>query len=186
MDETNVMNVENKTIEVKQSFLSSAISDISAYIQLADTKVSIIMTAVVAIIMGAFACYEPIGDLISFMKPCSWKRVVFIISMITLVISIIGIFAFGILTIRSHASKIGYKSKWFLLQSSKEYSFDLYKEDILSMSDKDVIVNMAAELYKLNDINRQKNATYKWTLRFFSAVLISIGVICVLLLVSVA
>ena len=49
MDNTNTVNAENKTVEVKQSFLSSAISDISAYIQLADTKVSIIMAAVVAI-----------------------------------------------------------------------------------------------------------------------------------------
>ena len=54
-----------------------------------------------------------------------------------------------------------------------------------SMSDEDVIVNMAAELYKLNDINRQKNATYKWALRSFSAALIAIGVICMLFLLSV-
>ena len=53
------------------------------------------------------------------------------------------------------------------------------------MSDEDVIVNMAAELYKLNDINRQKNATYKWALRSFSAALIAIGVICMLFLLSV-
>ena len=37
----------NKTIEIKQNFLASAITDISTYIQLADTKVSIIMGAVV-------------------------------------------------------------------------------------------------------------------------------------------
>lgn len=32
----------NKNTEIKQNFLSSAITDISIYIQLADTKVSII------------------------------------------------------------------------------------------------------------------------------------------------
>ena len=32
----------NKNTEIKQNFLSSAITDISTYIQLADTKVSII------------------------------------------------------------------------------------------------------------------------------------------------
>lgn len=42
MDNTVSENTEKKTIEVKQSFFSSAISDISAYIQLVDTKVSII------------------------------------------------------------------------------------------------------------------------------------------------
>ena len=176
---------EKKTIEVQQSFLSSAISDISAYIQLIDTKVSIIMATVVAIIMGGFTCYEPIEALISLVKPCSWQNVMLTISMTALSINIVNVFVFGILTIRSHSSKIGYASKWFLPQSTAEYSFDVYKEDILSMSDEDVIVNMAAELYKLNDINRQKNTTYKWALRFFSATLISIGGICVLILFSV-
>lgn len=178
-------NTEKKTIEVKQSFLSNAISDISAYIQLADTKVSIIMAALVAIIMGGFACYEPIEDLISLVKPCSWQGVALIVSTTSLAVSIVGVFVFGILTIRSHSSKIGYKSKWFLPHSTKEYSFDAYKEDVLSMNDEDVVVNMAAELYKLNDINRQKNATYKWALRSFSATLIAIGFICMLFLLSV-
>lgn len=41
------------TIEIKQAFLSNAISDISSYIQLSDTKVSIIMAAIVALIAVA-------------------------------------------------------------------------------------------------------------------------------------
>ena len=168
MDNTNPANAEKKTVEVKQTFLSNAISDISSYIQLADTKVSIIMAAVVAIVVGVFACYEPIGELIALVKPCSWQGVAFIILATLLAVTTISVFVFGILTIRSHVSKIGYKSKWFLPQSTKEYSFDSYKEDVLSMDDEDVIVNMAAELYKLNDINRQKQATYKWSLRSFS------------------
>ena len=45
MDDANTANTKKKTDEIKQAFLSSAISDISAYIQLADTKVSIIMAA---------------------------------------------------------------------------------------------------------------------------------------------
>lgn len=185
MDNTVSENTEKKTIEVKQSFFSSTISDISAYIQLVDTKVSIIMAAVVAIIMGGVACYELIENLISLVKPCSWQGVALIISTTALVVSIAGVFVFGILTIRSHSSKIGYNSKWFLPQSTKEYSFDAYKEDILSMSDEDIIVNMAAELYKLNDINRQKNTTYRWALRSFAATLITIGVIYMLFLFSV-
>lgn len=34
MDNTNPANAEKKTVEVKQTFLSNAISDISSYIQL--------------------------------------------------------------------------------------------------------------------------------------------------------
>lgn len=52
------------------------------------------------------------------------------------------------------------------------------------MSDEDVIVNMAAELYKLNDINRQKQVTNRWTLRSFSAFLIIFAAITVAFLLS--
>ena len=52
------------------------------------------------------------------------------------------------------------------------------------MSDEDVIVNMAAEFYKLNDIIRQKQATNKWALRSFSASLIIFAAIAVLFLLS--
>ena len=185
MENTNIENVGKRTNEIKQAFLSSAISDISGYIQLADTKVSIIMAAVVAFIVGLFACYEPIGQFITRMKPCSWKGVAFLILSVLFIVSIVSVFVFGILTIRSHVSKIRYKSKWFLPQSTKEYSFDAYKADVLAMSDEDVIVNMAAELYKLNDINRQKQATNKWALRSFSASLVIFAVIVVLFLLSV-
>ena len=118
------------------------------------------------------------------MKPCSGQGVALFILVALLAVSTISVFVFGILTIRSHVSNIGYKSKWFLPQSTKEYSFDTYKADVLSMSDEDVIVNMAAELYKLNDINSQKQATNRWALRSFSASLITFIAIAVVFLLS--
>ncbi len=173
-----------KTTEVKQTFLSSAISDISSYIQLADTKVSIIMAAVVAILVGLLTCYEPIGTLIASIKPCTWLGVLFAVFAIIGIVSMIGVFAFGILTISSHSCVIGYKSKWFLAKSTKEYSFDKFSKDIQKMNDEDIIKNMAAELYKLNDINRQKMRTMKWSLRSFALLLIVIAIISVLFLVN--
>lgn len=181
---TTTKRKNNGTVEIKQTLLSSAISDISTYIQLADTKVSIIMAAVVAIIVGVFSCHDLITGVINQIKPCSWLGISLIILTAVLVVSLIGIFVFGILTIRSHSSKIGYKSKWFLPQSTSEYSFDAFKEEVLAMTDDDVIENMSAELYKLNDINRQKSRTYKWSLNCFSISLISAFVICVLLVLS--
>ena len=68
-----------KNTEVKLNFLSSAISDISSYIQLADTKVSIIMAAIVAILVGLLTCYDPIISLVSKIKPCTWIGILFII-----------------------------------------------------------------------------------------------------------
>lgn len=111
INETN--NIQNENNEMKQAFLSNAISDISTYIQLADTKVSIIMGAVVVLIAGVIACYEPIGKIISSIKPCSWLGILFVLLSIICVISVLAVFVFGILTIRGHVSKINFESKWF-------------------------------------------------------------------------
>ena len=170
-----------KTLEIKQNFLVNAISDISAYIQLTDTKVSIIMGAVV----GIAACYKPIGSVVGKIIPCSWKGVLLIILIVLGFISMILVFAFGIMTVRGHSCIIDYKSKWFLPKPTKEYSFDEFTRDILRMNDNDIIINMSAELYKLNDINRRKLRTMKWTLYAFSGFLIVIACVVILFLVTV-
>ena len=151
---------QEKTTEVKQNFLSSAISDITSYIQLADTKVSIIMAAVVAILVGILTCYAPIGGLISNIKPCTWLGVLFIVFTMVGMVSIVACFLFGILTIRGHSCIINYKSKWFLSKTTKEYSFDEFSKDV------------------------QKMRTMKWTLRSFSALMISIGTLALLFLIN--
>lgn len=175
---------KEKSTEMKQVFLSNAISDISNCIQLTDTKVSIIMGALVALIAGFLACNDSIKNTLQNIKPYSWIGVCIIIFTILSFISLISVFVFGILTIRGHISNINYKSKWFLHQSCKEYSFEAYIHDIYEMNDNDVIKNMASELYKLNDINRQKLTTMKWTIRSFSVFLLTIAVTSLLLLIS--
>ena len=181
INETN--NIQSENSEMKLTFLSNAISDISTYIQLADTKVSIIMGAVVALIAGVIACYEPIGKIVSSIKPCSWIGILFVILSITCVISVLAVFVFGILTIRGHVSKISFDSKWFLSKDTKSYSFDAFLIDVKNMSKQDIIDNMTAELYKLNDINRQKAKTMQWVMRFFTFSLITAFVIMLLFLV---
>ena len=57
-------------------------------------------------------------------------------------------------------------------------------KDVQKMSDEDVIKNMSAELFKLNDINRQKMRTMKWTLTSFSLLLSAILIIAVLFLIN--
>lgn len=182
MNEMN--NMQNETNEMRQAFLSNAISDISTYIQLADTKVSIVMGALVALIAGVIACYEPIGKIIGSIKPCSWLGILFILFSTICVISVLAVFVFGILTIRGHVSKIKFESKWFFSRDTKSYSFDAFLVDIKNMSREDILDNMAAELYKLNDINRQKAQTMKWVIRAFSVALITALIISVLFLIS--
>lgn len=178
------MSNEKSNFEIKQSFLASAISDISSYIHLADTKVSIVMAAVVAILVGITACYEPIEKAINTITPCSWFGVLFLISTLLFCVSIALVFIFGLLTVRGHVSNINYKSKWFLPKSTKEYSFDEFLKDVNEMTEADVINNMAAELYKLNDINRQKAKTLKWTLLSFAGFIIFLAIIALLFLVN--
>lgn len=178
------MENREKTNEMKQSFLSSAISDIAIYIQLADTKVSIIMGALVALFAGLLACYQPITKAFIKIGPCSWQGITIIVLGLVHLLSFIMVFVFGILTISGHVSGIGYESKWFLSKSTKKYSFDAYKADVNAMTDEDIIENMAAELYKLNDINRQKALTVKWTIRSFAATLSTGAIIGLLLFIS--
>ncbi len=52
------------------------------------------------------------------------------------------------------------------------------------MKNTDVIDNMAAELYKLNDIYRQKSKTMKWTIRFFTATISMLLLIGLMFLVN--
>ena len=171
------------SLELKQNFLSSAITDISAYIQLTDTKVSILMGAIVALIVGGFACYEPIGKIISKINPCSWIGIILVIFIVLLCLSVVFVFAFGLLTVKWHSSDNSYKSKWFLLQNTKIYTSEAYLKDINAMSDEDIIENMAIELYKLNDINRQKYKTMKLVTISFAC---SIGFAIVISLLLVA
>ncbi len=184
MNRINDVFKKNETLEIKQSFLSSAISDISSYIHLIDTKVSIILGALVALIAGLLACYEPIGFLIKNIKPCSWIGTIAIIFIFTFIISAVLVFIFSILTVRAHVSNIAYSSKWFITSDTKKYSFDAYLRDIKKMKNTDVIDNMAAELYKLNDIYRQKSKTMKWTIRFFTATISMLLLIGLMFLVN--
>lgn len=178
------MSQNEKSNELKQAFLSSAVSDIATYIQLADTKVSIIMASLVALFAGILACCDQVFQEFSKLQPCSWLGIIVVIFVIIQMASFILVFIFGILTIRGHSSKLEYKSKWYLSQSTKEYSFEAYNGDVQLMSDEDIIENMAAEVYKLNDIHRQKAYTTKWTIRFFAVTLISGAIVAFLLLIS--
>ena len=182
---TTTSDNQNETYEMKQTFLSNAITDISSNVQLIDTKVSIIMAAVVAIIVGLLSGYDNIINLCSSILPCSWRGVALLITVGANAASLLCIFIFGILTIRGHSSNVSYHSKWFLCKSTKEYSLDSYKSDIWNMSERDIIENMAVELYKLNDINRQKLLTCKWTLRFYTAYLATLVLLFTLLMASV-
>lgn len=159
------------TIQMKQSFLTSAIADISASIQLTDTKVSIIVGATVAILVGVAACYQPISDIVKSIRICSCEGKILLILFFVGLFCTAVTFLFGIITISAHSCEVKYKSKWYLKDSMEKYQFEEYMLDVSRMKEKDIILNMTAELYKLNDINRHKINTFKVTLIAFSVLL---------------
>lgn len=156
--------IKNMNIETKQAFLSSAISDISSYIHLTDTKVSIIMAVMAAIIVAITTCLEAIVYNIYCINLYSLIGILEVLFLSAFIVAFVGVFFFGLLTIRGHQSNLKCQSNWFIVKSIEEYSFEIYRKEIKQMTDNDILENMAAELYKINDINRQKLKTYKWVI----------------------
>lgn len=171
---------ELKNIETKQTFLSSAISDISSYIHLTDTKVSIIMAIIAAMLAMITTCHEFIISQLLISKSCIAFFVLIVILLLVFIISLAGVFLFGILTIKGHQPKLKYSSRWFIIKPVEDYTFEMYKKDVREMTDDDIIENMTAELYKLNDINRQKLNSYKWVIRCLSVSVFSLGMLFLL------
>lgn len=171
---------ELKNIETKQTFLSSAISDISSYIHLTDTKVSIIMAIIAAMLATITTYHEFIINQLLIPKSCIAFFVLIVILLLVFIISLAGVFLFGILTIKGHQPKLKYSSKWFITKPVEDYTFEMYKKDVREMTDDDILENMTAELYKLNDINRQKLNSYKWVIRCLSVSVFSLGMLFLL------
>ena len=171
---------ENKNIELKQAFLSNAISDISSYIHLTDTKVSIIMAILAVMIATITACHEFIMNKILVSKSSFLYFILIVGVLLCFIISLAGVFIFGILTIKGHQAQLKYNSKWFIEKSVETYTFETYKKDALQMTDDDILENLTAELYKLNDISRQKLTSYKWVIRSLSVSILSLSVLFLL------
>lgn len=161
--------IQNK--ELSHIFLSNAISNVSSWIQLIDTKVSIIMGVIVALI----SAYAPvILKKIYTIKLYSVYGFFEMGILIICFIALLGLIYFGILTLRPHNVNVVYSSKWYIDRSIEDYSLDLYLKELNEMTEIDFIENMAVELYKLNDINRQKVLSYKWMIRYLAMLILSV------------
>lgn len=172
MNDSDTAAKREDSLEAKQNFLAAAISDISSYIQFSDAKVSIVMGATVALMAGLMACSDQIAKCAEGIDPCSWRGMALIVFTAVAMVSLLCVFVFGIKTVKNHAPSVNYPSKWFIRQSCSEYSLENYLSDVAKMSADDVIENMGAELYKLNEINRQKSSSADQTIKSFEALLL--------------
>lgn len=160
-----------------QNFLISAISDISGYIKFLDTKVSIIMAALGVIISGTINCRETVFNTYNKIQKYSFLNIFMCIVMLLFSLCVILVFFWGLCTIKAHYCSIDYKSAWFIKDKKEDYSFEAYKHEVENMTSKDVIDTLSAELYKLNDIYKQKAKTTKCAIREFATALVLLVVL---------
>ena len=179
----NIRNVKPKeassTIDYAktQIFLNSAINDISGWIKFLDTKVSIIMAALGIIISGIINCREIIYATYQMSQVYDLLHIFFCVLVFIFAITTVLVYFWGLQTIKAHRCNINFKSLWFIIDKKEDYPFEVYKEDIKKMTEKDVIDTLSAELYKVNDIYRQKVVTMKRTIYAFVITLIVLFII---------
>lgn len=163
-----------------QLFLNSAINDISGWVKFLDTKVSIIMAAVGIVISGVINCRETINRTYEQLQIYSLLQAFFCILVFIFAIATFLVYFWGIQTIKAHRSNINFESLWFINKKKDDYAFEVYKNDIKKMTENDIIDTLAAELYKMNDIYRQKTLTMQHTIYAFGVDLVAIFVmICI-------
>lgn len=169
-----------------QNFLNSAINDVSGWIKFLDTKVSIIMAALGIVISGIINCREIIYDTYQMLQVYSLLHIFFCVLVFMFAIATVLVYFWGLQTIKAHRCNINFKSLWFIIEKKDDYPFEVYKEDIKKMTEKDVIDALAAELYKVNDIYRQKAVTMKRTICAFGIALIVLFIIvCICVFLNV-
>jgi len=169
-----------------QNFLNSAINDVSGWIKFLDTKVSIIMVALGVVISGIINCREIIYDTYQMLQVYSLLHIFFCVLVFMFAIATALVYFWGLQTIKAHRCNINFKSLWFIIEKKDDYPFEIYKEDIKKMTEKDVIDALAAELYKVNDIYRQKAVTMKRTIRVFGiALVVLFAIVCICVFLNV-
>lgn len=169
-----------------QNFLNSTINDVSGWIKFLDTKVSIIMAVLGVVISGIINCREIIYDTYQMLQVYSLLHIFFCVLMFMFAIATALVYFWGLQTIKAHRCNINFKSLWFIIDKKDDYPFEIYKEDIKKMTEKDVIDALAAELYKVNDIYRQKAVTMKRTICVFGIVLVVLFIIvCICVFLNV-
>lgn len=170
--------------EMTRSFLSDAISNLASCIQLIDTKVSIIMAAIAAIIAVTVAPGE--GSLANAYTRLSantchkWHLIGLIgILFLGLVVAIVS----GALAIHINPPMTRKDTAWYFStkkpknkaksavndapKSIDRSEIGNYVAEVAGMGKQGIIMTMAEELWKLNSINEKKVKRYKWQLFSF-------------------
>lgn len=153
-------------VEVRQAYLMAAISDVSSYIHLMDTKVSIIMAAQGVIIAGGVSIYD---DLIKSMKYYNsiLEKTVLVTSVSGFAVFMILVYGFGLKTILARSVTLNRTTSWFINEERLRKGFDEYLDDLNEKSEDELLNDIAAELFKLNEINSRKMKSANMTIKMF-------------------
>jgi len=165
-------NTEEIDYTKTQSFLCCAITDVSGHIKFLDTKVSIVMAALGVIMSGTINCRKIVYETYRIVQTECLLHIIFCVVAALFFINIVLVYIWGLLTIKTHVCNIDFKSLWFIKDKKEKYPFEAYMLEVKKMTTKDIIDNISAELYKLNDIYRQKVSTTRKTIVVFAIALI--------------
>lgn len=166
-------------------FLNAAIVDIANWIRFSDAKVGIIMAAAGALLAVMGAARMTIYQAAQQLSKNFVLYALLVIAVLIFFVALMGIYYFGIRTLTPRFPQIRYLSCWFLPRGMSDYTFEQHKADVLRMNLHDIIENMTAELYKLNDINRQKNYWSARTIKCFMTSVLSLAMMLMLLFLGI-
>lgn len=155
-------------IDRKKDFLIAAINDISNYIRFVDTKISLILTVCGVLFTASISLRTEI------IKICAINSnaisLFYILTLLVIISFTIVLFcSIKVLTLR--VGNLSYESLWFL-NANNNRDFSDYYNKIMTMTNKEIIKNLSAELFKLNQIYACKLKWVKHTICAFSVFLI--------------
>ena len=152
-----------------KDFLLAAISDLTGNLNLLDTKISIVMATVGAILGVAVACKSNILKAYNYYSNSCILKILFLLFLFIFVLSVLTTFICGIQCIMIRVGKSKSPSLWFFnTEKFGGISEQDYYRKIKRMTNEDINKNLSTELYKLNAINNCKMRSGRNTILFFS------------------
>lgn len=181
-----IIVIRGEKMDDKKNILLATISDLSGNLKLLDTKVSILIAAAGVIFGALISCRGNIFKAYNYFSMIPYLKYIFLILTICYIVSIVIFISYGLSTIMPRIGKSRKNSIWFF--DTDIVSEEKYKEKISNYSTQDLLECLESEVYKLNQINRNKIKrsriaikTFKVSCYIFMSVMIMVGIfyICV-------
>lgn len=164
----------------KEDVLLAAISDIQESIRFLDTKITFILGVIGIIFAGLVGCKDNFYTVyISVSSNGKLLYLVYIAAILIYLISTAGVFFFAVrCMLPKNNSNKDNSSIWFL---NKNIDFAVYKHNIDTLKESNIIGLLARELYNVNIINLRKFQEVKRAFQAFAVSCISLVILSLFL-----